>query len=104
MNRLSTAQPTAEGLLLFVKLSPNASTDEVTGRIEGLEGPLIAMRVRAIPDKGQANKALIKLVSTWLGVAKSDISLKRGGKSRLKTLLIKGEGAELAIKLTALLA
>jgi len=92
-----------DGLLLFVRLTPNARKDEVLGLMDGADGPLIAAKVRAIPDKGKANKALIALASTWLNVAKSGISLKSGSKSRLKTLLIDGNAAELITTLKLVL-
>lgn len=97
-------QQRADGLLLFVKLTPNARADDVLGLLEGLDGPLISARVRAIADKGRANKALITLASNWLGVAKSCTSLKSGGKSRLKTLLIRGNAVELVLTLNEALA
>ena len=78
------------GLLLFFRLTPNARKDEVLGRVDSPDGPVIAAKVRAIPDKGKANKALIALCAKWLGLRKSDIALKSGGKSRLKTLAITG--------------
>jgi uncharacterized protein (TIGR00251 family) len=89
------AQIHRDGILLFIRLTPNARKDEVLGRVEGTDGPLIAAKVHAIPDKGKANKALIALIAKWLGLAKSEISLKSGSKSRLKTLLINGTTDEL---------
>ncbi len=83
-------------MLVFFRLTPNARKDEVSGTVETPNGPVIAAKVRAIPDKGKANKALIVLCAKWLGIAKSHISLKSGSKSRLKTLLIEGDGNEIA--------
>jgi len=40
------------------------------------------------PQKGQANKALIKLLSKEFNVAKSRVRIVRGEKSRLKTVEI----------------
>jgi len=37
-----------------------------------------------------ANKALVALVAKELGVAKRDVDLVKGGKSRDKALLVKG--------------
>ncbi len=88
-------QKNAEGIRLFIKLTPKASLDEVQSVEEAADGPVLKAKVRAIPDKGKANKALIKLIAKWLGVAKSDISLKSGSKSRLKTLAIMGNPDDL---------
>ena len=48
----------------------------------------IKARVRAIPENGAANAALIATAAKWLGVPKSSISLSAGGKSRIKQLSI----------------
>ena len=84
-----------KGLLIHIRLTPNASRDEIGGLIQTAEGPALAARVRAIPDKGKANKAAIALLAKWLGVPKSDIELKSGTRSRLKTFLISGSSQEL---------
>ncbi|MCP4937203.1 MAG: DUF167 domain-containing protein [bacterium] len=83
-------------ILLFIKLTPNARRDEVLGTMAGADGLVLGAKVRAIADKGKANKALIALMSKWLGVAKSKIDLKSGSKSRIKTLAITGDSDELA--------
>lgn len=88
-------QARSDGLLLFVKLTPNARQDEVLGNVEGIEGPLIAAKVRAIPDKGKANKALLALIAKWMNITKSELTLKSGHKSRLKTISITGNTNEL---------
>ena len=92
-------QQASNSLLVFFRLTPNARTDEILGVVETPDGPVIAAKVRAIPDKGKANKALIALVGKWLGEAKTLISVKSGSKSRLKTLRIEGDANELAAEL-----
>ena len=64
-------QASANGILLFIKLTPNARLDEVLGAMEA-NGWTCAgtAKVRAIADKGKANKALIALISKWLGDCK----------------------------------
>ncbi len=86
----------SKGILVFFRLTPNARKDEISGLVETPDGPVVAAKVRAIPDKGKANKALIELAAKWLGVAKSLITLESGSKSRLKTLLIEGDAIDLA--------
>lgn len=44
--------------------------------------------MRALPQDGEANTALIALVAKWLGVPKSSVELVSGGKSRIKTLAL----------------
>ncbi|MCF6199823.1 MAG: DUF167 family protein [Hyphomicrobiaceae bacterium] len=97
-------QQNSNGLLVFFRLTPNARKDEILGVVETPDGPVIAAKVRAIPDKGKANKALMALAGKGLGIAKSLITLKSGSKSRLKTLLIEGNASELAAELDKALA
>lgn len=96
-----------EGVLLHLLVSPKSSRDELMGlEVFGTDGKshtVLRVRVRAIPDKGAANKAVIKLIAKWLGMAKSHISLHSGSKARHKVLLIEGEGAELLNTLETLM-
>lgn len=92
------------GLVLNARLTPKSSKDEVTG-IEAYDGNcVIKARVRAIPDKGRANAALEKLISKWLGIPGSTVTLASGGKSRLKSLAVSGDTDELICLLEEQLA
>jgi len=53
-------------------------------------------RVRALPEAGAANAALIALLSRTLKLPKSSLSLASGGKGRVKTVIASGETALLA--------
>ena len=54
-------------------------------------------RVRAAPEKGEANAALEKLLAKSLGVPKSNVQVARGTTARLKTIEIEGlSDAEIA--------
>lgn len=77
------------------RLTPKSSKDAVDGVVETPDGPAFQARVRAVPEDGEANRALEELVARWLGVAKQSVSLARGGKSRLKSLRIAGDPAAL---------
>lgn len=76
---------TQDGIILAVKLIPNASKDEITGYTEDY----IKVRISAPPNENKANKKLISFISDWLDTAKSNISIASGDKSRLKKILIK---------------
>jgi hypothetical protein len=83
------------GIALAVRLTPKSSKDEISG-IEPYDGKsVLKARVRAIPDKGQANAALEKLIAKWLRVPLSTVSLASGGKSRLKSIEVRGDADEL---------
>jgi uncharacterized protein YggU (UPF0235/DUF167 family) len=57
---------------------------------------VLKARVRALPEDGRANDALVKLIARWLKVPPSSVSVAHGGKSRLKQILIEGEPGALA--------
>ena len=57
--------------------------------------------MRAVPDKGKANKALLKLVGEWLGVPVSSLRLASGSKSRLKSVAVEGTPEDLISMLRA---
>ncbi len=89
---------TGDGIFLAVRLTPKSSRDEISG-IETRAGKIVLkVRVRALPDKGKANMALIKLISKWLGQPASLVSLASGGKSRLKSVAVRGD-AEMLVSL-----
>ena len=76
---------------LAVKLTPGASADRIDGWDVDAEGrPVLKVRVRARPVEGEANEALVKFLARALGVAKSAVSVQRGGQSRTKILEIVG--------------
>lgn len=87
---------TGEGLVLRVRLTPKSSKDAVEGIEETAEGAAIKARVRALPADGKANAAMAALIAKWLGVPKTSISLVSGGKSRIKTIAVRGEPKALA--------
>lgn len=76
---------------LAIKLTPGASVERIDGWDVDADGrPVLKVRVRARPVEGEANAALLKLLAKTLGVAKSAVSLDRGGQSRLKMIRVEG--------------
>jgi uncharacterized protein (TIGR00251 family) len=91
------------GFVLRLRVTPNAGLD----RIEGFESRddgtrVLRVRVKAVPDNGKANAAVIALLAKALGVPKSAIILASGDTARLKTVRIEGNAAELEAKLGSL--
>ncbi|NHK28498.1 DUF167 domain-containing protein [Parvularcula flava] len=73
--------------IIAVRVQPNASRDAVEGFATDADGAIVLkVRVSAVPDKGKANKAVIKLLAAATGLPKSAISIIAGGKSRSKTV------------------
>lgn len=71
---------------LAVKVTPKSGIDQVVGLLEENGVQEVHVRVTAPPDKGKANKAVIKLLSKEIGVAKTSIEVKRGDISHHKLL------------------
>ena len=75
-----------------MRVTPRASRSELAaGTAEHF-----AARLAAPPVEGAANAALVELVAKAFGVAKRDIVLVSGEKSRLKRLSIAGDSITLA--------
>jgi uncharacterized protein YggU (UPF0235/DUF167 family) len=66
---------------------------------EGAEGQsFLKVRVRAAPEKGQANAAIEALLAAALDLPKSAVSVEKGGTSRIKLVRISGDGAIAALQ------
>lgn len=91
----SFLQRDGDDLIVAVRLSPRAAKDAIGGewRDEKGQGWLQAS-VRAVPEKGKANAALVKLLAKRLGVAASRLAIETGDTSRLKRLRIAGAAEE----------
>lgn len=86
-----------DGVDLFVRLTPKSSKDAVEGIEQTAGGRChLAARVRAVPEKGEANAALEKLLAYEFGIPRKSIKVVAGGTSRLNTVRITGNASELA--------
>lgn len=82
----------AGALELFVRLTPGASRDALGGSQPGPDRLCLAARVRAVPEDGKANAALLQLLARELDLPVSVLSLASGHRARLKTVRIEGVG------------
>lgn len=72
---------------LAVAVTPKARKDEVVGWQDGADGAReLAVRVRAVPDKGKATKAVCDMLAAFFRVPKSSVECVRGGASRHKMI------------------
>jgi hypothetical protein len=76
---------TPQGLLLFVKVIPNAGKTEIVKA----ENDVLKIRLKAQPEKGKANEELIRFLSKITHVPKSQISITHGLTSRNKIVCLK---------------
>ena len=74
---------------LFVKATPNARSSQVVGwQADPTFGRVLRIRIAAPPVEGKANTALQVFLADCLDLPKSQVVLKKGGKSRVKTFII----------------
>lgn len=93
----------SSGLLLAVRLTPRSSRDEIAGIERLADGSaVLKVRVRAVPEQGKANEALLRLMSSALRIPHAAVRLKTGASGRLKTLYIEGDPDSLAESLARL--
>lgn len=67
-------------------MQPRASRDEIAG----LQGDAVRVRVTAPPADGEANDAVVALLSQSLRVPRSAVTLRRGQSGRRKLVRIEG--------------
>ncbi len=97
VNTVDAVEIVADGIVLSVRLTPKASRNEIDGWAVGADGKVhLKVRVTAVPEKGKANKALIKLLSKSLGLAPTLIDVVAGETNRNKRLKIEGAATQLA--------
>ena len=95
----------ATGISLAVRVTPRGGRDAIDG-IETLANgrSVLKVRVRAIADGGEANRAVTELLATVLGLPKSSVRLTSGFTSRIKQVTVDGDPARLGEALRALVA
>ena len=96
--------PCAEGLLIAVRLTPRGGRDAIDG-IETLSDgqTVIKARVRALPEDGAANAALIKLLAKICDRPASAVSVVSGVTSRVKMLKVAGDSSDLVFRLSTVI-
>ena len=90
---------TETGVLIRVRLTPKGGSDCIDGLTTTPDGPALKARVRAVPEDGAANAAVAALVADWLGLAKRDVALAGGHKSRSKLLAVAGDPTAIEARL-----
>lgn len=75
---------------LEIHVQPGARTNEIVGLKDGV----LQVRVTAPPRRGQANQALVELLSRRLDLPKSRVSIVHGHTSRNKVVSVFGLDAD----------
>lgn len=84
------ARAKGDGVAIAVRVTPKAGADRAEGVVDDADGPRLVVKVRAAPDKGAANAAVVAVVAKLLGVPRSDVAVAAGHASRRKTLSVAG--------------
>lgn len=82
---INCIKKTDNGVSISVRLTPNASKDGILGYCD----EYVKIKISAPPNENKANKKLISFISDFFNVAKSDVSMISGDKSRLKRIAVK---------------
>jgi uncharacterized protein (TIGR00251 family) len=90
------------GMSVSLRVTPRGGRDAIDG-IERLSdgGTVMKVRVRAIADDGEANRAVMKLLAKALHVPQASMRIASGAASRLKQVEISGDPQALQEKLSA---
>lgn len=87
---------TGEGVTFGVHVQPRASRNELCG----VQGEELKLRITSPPVEDAANKLCIEVLAKLLGVAKSNVAIISGARSRHKTIRINGVTSAKVLALT----
>ena len=96
----AVSTPTPTGIRLRLRVQPRSAHDQIMG----LHGDALRVRVTAPPVDGAANRAVVELLARWLDVPVGAIVFVRGQTGRDKVVEITADPAQVAGRLTGLLA
>ena len=89
----------AENLIIKLKISPNASKNEIIKTDE-----MVKVKVTAQPIENKANKALVEFLSKNFKVPKSSIEIVKGETSKEKTILFKNISSDKMVEIKSILS
>lgn len=75
-----------DGVTFSIHVQPRASRNELCG----LQGEALKLRLTSPPVEDAANKLCIEFLARQLGVAKSNVTIIAGTRSRHKTIRVTG--------------
>jgi uncharacterized protein (TIGR00251 family) len=94
-----------DGISVALRVTPRGGRDDIDG-IETLANgrSVVKVRVRAIAEGGEANRAVTELLAKALGVPKRCVRVLSGTTSRLKQIAVDGDPTRLGETLRKLTA
>ena len=93
------------GISVALRVTPRGGRDGIEG-VETLANgrSVVKVRVRAIAEGGEANRAVAALMAKSLGVPRASVRILSGMTSRLKQIAVDGDPAKLGESLRKLTA
>ena len=92
-----------QGISVALRVTPRGGRDDIDGLETLANGrSVVKVRVRAVADGGEANRAVTELLAKALGVPKASVRILSGTTSRLKQIAVDGAPAKLGETLRAL--
>ena len=92
-----------DGISVALRVTPRGGRDDIDGLERLANGrTVVKVRVRAIADGGEANRAVTALLAKTLGVPKASVRILSGATSRLKQIAVDGDPARLGAVLRQL--
>ena len=103
-----TADPwrySSDGISIALRVTPRGGRDDIDGIETLADGrSVVKVRVRAIADGGEANRAVTELLAKALRLPKARVRILSGATSRLKQVAVSGDPRSLGDALRALTA
>ena len=91
------------GISVALRVTPRGGRDDIDGIETLADGrSVVKVRVRAVAEGGEANRAVTELLAKALHVPKAKVRLLSGATSRLKQIAVDGDPKSLGEALRAL--
>ena len=96
-------RPSKGGISVSVRVTPRGGRDDIDGIETLADGRcVVKLRVRAVAEGGEANRAVTEFLARALSVPKSSVRLVSGATSRLKQVAVDGDAYKLGEALRVL--
>ncbi len=92
-----------DGIRLRLKVQPKARRNAIAGTAPDRDGPVLKVAVKAPPEDGKANAAVVGLLAEVFDVAKAAVSVVSGATDRRKLVEIRGNSSDLGASLDRLI-
>ena len=94
-----------EGISVALRVTPRGGRDDIDGVVTLAGGrSVVKVRVRAVAEGGEANRAVTELLARALRLPKAKVRLLSGATSRMKQIAIDGDPAKLGEALRVLIS